>query len=108
MNLTGTALTEPVRSPQTVAGNPLPRLYVYDHCPFCVRARIIMGIKNVKHDVIFLANDDVDTPTRLVYQFQNSRIVQTIYQYFTSPGWKESSPDSGNAFLRRSDEGVDG
>ena len=22
-------------------------LYVYDHCPFCVRARMIFGLKNL-------------------------------------------------------------
>jgi hypothetical protein len=41
-------------------------LYVYDHCPFCVRVRIALGIKNVKHNLHFMANDDVNTPTRLV------------------------------------------
>jgi hypothetical protein len=41
-------------------------LYVYDHCPFCVRVRVALGIKNVKHNLHFLANDDVATPTSLV------------------------------------------
>jgi hypothetical protein len=41
-------------------------LYVYDHCPFCVRVRLALGIKNVKHNLHFLANDDVAIPTRLV------------------------------------------
>ena len=49
-----------------VTGTPIPRLYVYDHCPFCVRVRFIMGIKNIKHNVVFLANDDIETPTKLV------------------------------------------
>ncbi|XRA97330.1 glutaredoxin 2 [Pycnococcus provasolii] len=44
----------------------LPKIFVYDHCPFCVRVRIALGIKNVKHELIFLANDDVATPTSLV------------------------------------------
>lgn len=44
----------------------LPIVYVYDHCPFCVRVRLAMGVKNVKHLIHFLANDDVDTPTALV------------------------------------------
>jgi len=42
------------------------KLHVYDHCPFCVRARIIFGLKNVKYTLNFLANDDVPTPTNLV------------------------------------------
>lgn len=44
----------------------LPILYVYDHCPFCVRVRLAFGMKNVKHSLHFLANDDVATPTNLV------------------------------------------
>lgn len=45
---------------------PLPRVYVYDHCPFCVRVRLALGLKNIKHELYFLANDDIDTPTSLV------------------------------------------
>ena len=44
----------------------LPIVYVYDHCPFCVRVRLAMGVKNVKHLIHFLANDDIATPTSLV------------------------------------------
>jgi hypothetical protein len=46
--------------------SPLPKLYVYDHCPFCVRARLAFGLKSIKHELIFLGNDDVATPTALV------------------------------------------
>jgi len=52
--------------PEVIVGSPLPRVYVYDHCPFCVRARAIFGIKNVKYEVRFMANDDIDTPTKLI------------------------------------------
>lgn len=45
---------------------PLPKLYVYDHCPFCVRVRLAFGLKNIKHDLMFMANDDVATPTALI------------------------------------------
>ena len=44
----------------------IPTLYNYDHCPFCVRVRLALGFKNVKHNLIFLANDDVHTPTALI------------------------------------------
>jgi glutaredoxin 2 len=44
----------------------LPTLYVYDHCPFCVRVRFALGVKNIKHNLHFLANDDIATPTKLV------------------------------------------
>jgi len=42
------------------------RVYVYDHCPFCVRVRLALGLKGIKHDLRFLLNDDVETPTKLV------------------------------------------
>eukprot|EP00601_Ochromonadales_sp_CCMP2298_P025924 CAMPEP_0173292618 /NCGR_PEP_ID=MMETSP1143-20121109/12834_1 /TAXON_ID=483371 /ORGANISM="non described non described, Strain CCMP2298" /LENGTH=288 /DNA_ID=CAMNT_0014232037 /DNA_START=1 /DNA_END=867 /DNA_ORIENTATION=+ len=44
----------------------LPIVYVYDHCPFCVRVRLALGLKNIKHEVRYLANDDIATPTSLV------------------------------------------
>lgn len=44
----------------------LPKLYVYDHCPFCVRVRMALGLLGVKHNLMFMANDDVETPTELV------------------------------------------
>lgn len=42
------------------------KLYVYDHCPFCVRARMIFGLKNLPFEKIVLANDDEKTPIDLV------------------------------------------
>lgn len=52
--------------PERVIMDDLPTVYVYDHCPFCVRVRLALGIKNVKHKINFMANDDVSTPTSLV------------------------------------------
>eukprot|EP00808_Paulinella_micropora_P018633 g50428.t1 len=52
--------------PPRVVLPELPTVYIYDHCPFCVRVRLALGLKNVKHNVVFLANDDVATPTKLV------------------------------------------
>lgn len=53
-------------SPPQVVLSPLPRVWVYDHCPFACRVRYALGMKNVKHTVMWMANDDVDTPTALV------------------------------------------
>jgi len=50
----------------SVVLTPLPTLLVYDHCPFCVRVRLAFGLKGIKHKLVFLANDDVATPTALV------------------------------------------
>lgn len=53
-------------APAQVVLSPLPRVWVYDHCPFACRVRYALGMKRVKHSVMWLANDDVDTPTALV------------------------------------------
>ena len=42
------------------------KLYIYDHCPFCVRARMIFGLRNVPVEEIILLNDDEATPIRLI------------------------------------------
>lgn len=42
------------------------KLYVYDHCPFCAKARMIFGLKSLPVELHFVLEDDVDTPTRLV------------------------------------------
>ena len=57
-----------VKPPRLVPEDPslIPTLYNYDHCPFCVRVRLALGFKNVKHNLIFMANDDVHTPKALV------------------------------------------
>lgn len=44
----------------------LPQLYIYDHCPFCCRARVALGLKKVKYEPLFLANHDEATPIGLV------------------------------------------
>ena len=72
----------------------LPELYVYDHCPFCVRVRVALGVMGVDYkvltltltltrwarptprpnpdpnpnpnQVIFMGNADVETPTAMV------------------------------------------
>jgi len=42
------------------------KLYVYDHCPFCTRARMIFGLKDIPLDLQFFLENDVDGPTKLV------------------------------------------
>ncbi len=42
------------------------KLYSYDHCPFCVKARMIFGLKNVPVEVVTLLNDDEENPIRMV------------------------------------------
>ncbi|MFO6298852.1 glutaredoxin 2 [Rahnella selenatireducens] len=42
------------------------RLYVYEHCPFCVKARMIFGLKNIPVEIKVLLNDDEKTPISMV------------------------------------------
>ena len=58
--------SDEVSSTSRVVLDPLPKVYVYDHCPFCVRVRLGFGIKNIKYETVFMANDDITTPTSLV------------------------------------------
>ncbi|GBQ09320.1 glutaredoxin 2 [Swaminathania salitolerans] len=53
-----TTISEPVTRPVT--------LYVYDHCPFCVRARMPLGLKSIPHELVFLPNDDEATPIGMI------------------------------------------
>ncbi|GMI17385.1 hypothetical protein TrLO_g9370 [Triparma laevis f. longispina] len=69
-------------APPKVVLSPLPTLHVYDHCPFCVRVRLAFGYKSVKHNINFLANDDIPTPTALVgkkiapiYEFKQDDVI---------------------------------
>ncbi len=42
------------------------KLYVYEHCPFCSRARMIFGLKNLPFNMSVIMEGDEDTPNRLV------------------------------------------
>jgi glutaredoxin 2 len=42
------------------------KLYVYDHCPFCVKACTIFGLKDTAFDLVILLNDDEATPKRMI------------------------------------------
>lgn len=42
------------------------KLYIYDHCPFCVRARMIFGLRGVAVEEVVLLNDDEDTPVSMI------------------------------------------
>lgn len=42
------------------------KLYLYEHCPFCTRARLALGLKQIPVELSVIMEGDVDTPTRLV------------------------------------------
>mgnify|MGYP003587725194 CR=1 FL=1 len=42
------------------------KLYIYDHCPFCVRARMIFGLRGLPLATENLMNDDEATPIGMI------------------------------------------
>ena len=42
------------------------KLYIYDHCPFCVRARMAAGLFGADVEEVVLANDDEATPIGMI------------------------------------------
>ena len=43
-------------------------LFHYDHCPYCVKARMIFGLKNLSFEEKVLPNDDEKTPIEMIGQ----------------------------------------
>ncbi len=41
-------------------------LYSYDHCPYCVKARMIFGFKDIPFHLVTLLNDDEETPLSMI------------------------------------------
>ena len=42
------------------------KLFIYDHCPYCVKARMIFGLKNIPFQLVTLLNDDEKTPIEMI------------------------------------------
>ena len=42
------------------------KLYIYDHCPFCTRARMAFALKKVPVRLSIIMEGDADTPIRLI------------------------------------------
>ncbi|MFT8795766.1 MAG: glutaredoxin 2 [Acetobacter orientalis] len=42
------------------------KLYVYDHCPFCIKARNDFGLHTLPFDMVMLQNDDEATPKAMI------------------------------------------
>lgn len=42
------------------------KLYIYDHCPYCVKARMIFGLKKQAVKLVCLLNDDEKTPKSMI------------------------------------------
>ncbi|WP_111429245.1 glutaredoxin 2 [Rhodobacteraceae bacterium DSL-40] len=42
------------------------KLHVYDHCPYCVRARMALGLKGIPFEMRVQLNDDEATPISMI------------------------------------------
>lgn len=42
------------------------KLYIYDHCPFCLRPRLVAGLRGLKLEDVILLNDDEANPIRMI------------------------------------------
>lgn len=42
------------------------RLFVFDHCPFCVRALLAVGLKSLPIEIAYILEDDIETPTKMI------------------------------------------
>ncbi|SMF18437.1 MULTISPECIES: glutaredoxin 2 [unclassified Pseudomonas] len=42
------------------------KLYIYEHCPFCTRARMIVGLKSLPVMLQVIMESDAETPLRLI------------------------------------------
>ncbi|WP_077925486.1 glutaredoxin 2, partial [Wohlfahrtiimonas larvae] len=42
------------------------RLFVFDHCPFCVRALLAVGLKALPVKISYILEDDIETPTKMI------------------------------------------
>ncbi len=57
------------------------KLYVYDHCPYCVKARMIFGLKDVAVEVVELLNDDEKTPIEMIGKKMLPILEKQVGQY---------------------------
>lgn len=64
--------------PYKIIHHPLPKLYVFDSCPFSSRVRLCLGLKNIKHCLNFLQYDAIELmKERQVPTFEYASTEQT-------------------------------
>ncbi len=63
------------------------KLYIYDHCPYCLKARMIFGLKNIPVELHVLLNDDAETPTRMVGQKTGSHSAKKMTAAICQKAW---------------------
>lgn len=94
------------------------KLYIYDHCPYCLKARMIFGLKNLPVELNVLLNDDEATPTRMIgqkmapilqkddsrYMAESLDIVKYVDQLDGEPLLTGASQPAIEAWLRKVNE----
>lgn len=63
------------------------KLYVFDSCPFCVRSRMLIGLKGIDCELKFLIADDVETPTRMIGK-KRVPILEKDDETFLGESWE--------------------
>ncbi|KNC78739.1 hypothetical protein SARC_08834 [Sphaeroforma arctica JP610] len=44
----------------------MPTLHLYDHCPYCIRVELALGLMGIKYDRVLYGYGDMTGPTKLV------------------------------------------
>ena len=58
------------------------KLFIYDHCPYCVKVRMIFGLKNINIQLVTLSNDDEKTPISMIGKKNGpcfGKSIRTVY-----------------------------
>lgn len=75
------------------------KLYIYEHCPFCVMTKMVFVLKNYPVEIAYLLYDDVQTPMQMVgrkllpvleykpnvFMPESSDIIQYVDQHIGEP-----------------------
>lgn len=61
------------------------KLYTYEHCPFCVRVKMILNLTNTVYEEVILLNDDEELPIKLcgkkqvpILEYDNKILVESL------------------------------
>jgi len=71
---------------KSLAPNPYT-LYVYEHCPFCCRAVLIMGWKKIRYDTVVFGYGDFEGPSKLI-----GKKMAPILGYLEEKGESKGQP----------------
>ena len=90
------------------------KLHIYDHCPFCTRARMAFGLKQVPVELSIIMEGDADTPTRMIgkkavpilekadgsYLGESLDIVRYVDQQYGRPQFDGAADEQIDAWIK--------